>query len=105
MYSVPILPQHLREIELAEQQRHSFETNFQSSNQTELLNNTELRNLSTITLPEVISNESFGLKKHENISEEGTKFGFLLGSKPTVQLIVNPFVGSLAYRYVHVPYL
>lgn len=100
MFVVPILPQFLREIELAEQSIHNFETNFKSTNQTQLLNKTETRNSSILTSPEVTVEESSSAK-HENISEEGTKFGILLGSKPTVQLVVNPFVGALAYRYVH----
>ncbi|KAK7595075.1 hypothetical protein V9T40_001508 [Parthenolecanium corni] len=96
---VPILPQHLREIELAAQARSSFETIYQPSNLTEVLKNAESSNSSSTLSSEIMSNKSFAYTKNENISSEGTKFGFLLGSKPLLQLIANPFVGSLAYRF------
>lgn len=103
---MPILPQYLRELELAKQELklNEIKKNVQTSNQTGHTKNTESKNINTLLEASLNESSSKVYQKNESLTEEGSRFGFILGSKPLVQLIVNPFVESLAHKYGHLKF-
>ncbi len=76
---------------------NSSSTILKSNNLTKVSNDTRNRDgLSRVQ--EVQDDTDNARRRHNEIVAESREFGFILGAKPLVQLVANPFVGLLSNK-------
>lgn len=96
MFSVPIIPDYLLDID-----KHELEESLHRKNESFYENGTGLLVLESIKVSEnstVISFAKRILQLPLAAVNENSKVGWLLSSKALVQLIANPFIGPLSNK-------